>query len=72
MNLPSPSKSHPRSSDLDAMLDDLFHGAAFAAFVTEAIESGKAPCPTATKYRAYAFYEAGLAEKNKQKELLDS
>lgn len=72
MTTPSPSQSIPRSSDLDVILDDLFHGAAFAAFVTEAIESGKAPCPTATKYRAYAYYEAGLAEKNKRKELLDS
>lgn len=51
-------------STLDEFLDDRFAAAAFAAYIDEAVSAGGAPCPTATKYRAYAYYEEALAEKN--------
>ena len=59
-------------SDLDTILDDLFHGAAFAAFVEVAMATGTFPCPNATKYRAYDLYESALAAKNNAKVLGDS
>jgi hypothetical protein len=58
-------------SDLDSILDDLFHGAAFAAFVEEAAATRTMPCPNATKYRAYRYYEEALAKKNRDKVLLE-
>lgn len=51
-------------SRLDDILDDLFHGAAFAAFVEESTLVGGPPCPNKTRQRAYEIYEASLAEKN--------
>jgi hypothetical protein len=54
-------------SDLDEILDDLFHGAAFAAFVDEIRLTGKPPTLEATKARAYLYYEEALAEKNRSK-----
>lgn len=56
-------------STLDEFLDDLFASVAFAAFIDEAAIVGGAPCPTATKYRAYAYYEEALAEKNTRLQL---
>jgi hypothetical protein len=50
--------------DLDDLLDDLFHGAAFAAYVEEACLAQGPPCPIKTKVRAYRYYEKALAEKN--------
>lgn len=54
-------------SDLDEILDDLFHGAAFAAFVDEIRLTGQPPTLGATKERAYRYYEEALAEKNRAK-----
>ena len=51
-------------TELDQLLDDLFHGAAFVAFVEEAILAQGLPCPIKTRQRAYRYYEAALAEKN--------
>lgn len=51
-------------TELDQLLDDLFHGAAIAAFVEEAILAKRSPCPIKTKRRAYRYYEEALAEKN--------
>lgn len=49
------------------ILDDLFHGCAFRAFVEEAVESGRLPCVEQTKYRAYQHYEESLAAANARK-----
>ena len=46
------------------ILDDLFHGAAFAAFVDESIEAKSLPCAERVKYRAYDYYEEALAIRN--------
>lgn len=54
-------------TSLDELLDDLFHGAAIAAFVEEAGIAQSFPCPEKTKQRAYRYYEHGLAERNSQK-----
>lgn len=52
-------------SDLptDDILDDLFHGCAFAAFVEQAALSSGKPCPEATRRLAYRYYEEALAER---------
>lgn len=47
--------------DLDTILDDLFHGVAFAAFIEAAIDSGAMPNPVIAKYQAYSLYEQQLA-----------
>ena len=54
------------TTDLDEMLDDLFHGCAFAAFVEQAIEQGGPPDMEATKRRAFQLYEEALAMKSSQ------
>ena len=55
-------------SELDDMLDDLFHGCAFAAFVEEAVKAGGPPCEEKTRRRAYQLFEDALAEKNAQRD----
>lgn len=47
------------------IFDDLFQGCAFDAFVEEAHVARGIPCPTKTRQRAYRYYEAALAEKNR-------
>ncbi len=54
--------------DHDDILDDLFHGCAFAAYVDQAIEEQGPPDREATRRRAYAYYEQELAAKNRSKE----
>lgn len=49
--------------DLD-ILDDPFHGAAFAAFVEQAALTGGPPEMEATRRRAFELYEQHLAEKH--------
>ena len=52
----------------DDILDDLFHGCAFQAYLQQAaIEQGP-PDSEATRRRAYRLYEEALAEKNRAKE----
>lgn len=53
-------------SDLptDDILDDLFHGCAFAAYVEQAALTGSPPCPEATRRLAYRYYEDALAERS--------
>lgn len=53
------------SDDLDTILDDLFHGCAFAAFVEQAIEQKGPPDVEATRRRAFGYYEEELARKNR-------
>lgn len=55
------------SSDLDEILDDLFHGCAWAAFVELAAATGRTPDIEATRRLAYRYYEEALAEKNAEK-----
>jgi hypothetical protein len=59
-------------SNYDNILDDPFHGAAFAAYVDEAATSKGQPCSERTRLRAYRYFEEALAEKNRRKELHDS
>ena len=48
----------------DDILDDLFHGCAFAAFVEQAALTGGSPCSEATRRLAYRYYEEALAERH--------
>lgn len=48
----------------DDILDDLFHGCAFRAFLEVANAQGRWPDSETTKHLAYAYYEAALAERN--------
>ena len=50
----------------DDILDSLFHGCAFAAFIDQAREEGWPPDREATRRRAFAYYEEELAIKNRQ------
>jgi hypothetical protein len=51
----------------DDILDDLFHGCAFAAFIEQSIIEGGTPSIEATRCRAYRLYEEALAERNRDK-----
>ena len=51
------------TESLDDILDDLFHGCAFAAFVEQAAITGGSPCPEATRRLAYRYYEEALADR---------
>lgn len=55
------------SSDLDEILDDLFHGCAWAAFIELAAATGRMPDMETTRSLAYRYYEEALAKKNKAK-----
>ena len=55
-------------SDLDAFMDEMFPGCAFAAFVEEAAMASGPPCPDATRQRAYRYYEEQLAAKQRRRE----
>ena len=47
----------------DDILDDLFHGCAFAAYVELAFERQGPPDTEATRKRAYAYFEAELSRR---------
>jgi hypothetical protein len=51
----------------DSIMDDLFHGCAFAAFVDEARLVRGWPDSEAVRRRAYAYYESALAERHNSK-----
>lgn len=51
------------SATYNDVLDDLFHGSAFAAFIDEMAEAKAMPCSNRVKYRAYDYYEESLAER---------
>ena len=53
----------------DNILDDLFHGCAFAAYVELAVASGGVPDEAATRRRAFQLYEEALAERHSLREL---
>jgi hypothetical protein len=48
----------------DAILDDLFHGCALAAWLHQAAEQQGWPDSEATRERAYGYYEEALAAKH--------
>ncbi len=54
-------------TDRDSILDDLFQGCAFAAFLEQACVEGGWPHPEPTRQRAYALYEQQLALKSPEK-----
>jgi hypothetical protein len=51
------------NAELDEILDDLFHGCAFFAFVEQAIAEGGPPDMEITRRRAFQLYEEALAAK---------
>ena len=55
------------NTDLDEILDDPFHGCAWAAFVELAAATGRMPDMETTRRLAYRYYEEALAEKNNAK-----
>ncbi len=52
------------TAELDEILDDVFHGVAFAAFVEQARLAQTWPDSEAVKRHAYRLYEATVAERN--------
>ena len=52
---------------LDDILDDLFLGSAFAAFIDQAAIEGGPPDMEATRLRAYRYYEEALGERGRHK-----
>ncbi len=50
-------------SELDEILDDLFHGCAWQAYLEQAALTGGPPDSEATRRRAYKLYEQALAER---------
>ena len=48
----------------DDILDDLFHGCAFAAYIELAFACGGVPDQEATRLLAYRYYEEALREKS--------
>jgi hypothetical protein len=52
----------------DGILDDLFHGCAFRAYLEVWRETGQFPPDSeATRKRAYRYYEEALAERSRSK-----
>jgi hypothetical protein len=51
-------------SESDDILDDLFHGCAFAAYVELAVTTGGTPDSEATRRLAFRYYEEALRERN--------
>lgn len=56
------------TDDLNDILDDLFHGCAFAAFMEQAVLTGDYPCPERTRRRAFQLYEQALRSQTKHPE----
>lgn len=56
-----------RMTEYNDILDDLFHGCAWAAFLDQAVVQQGWPDSDATRRRAYAYYEEALACKNARK-----
>jgi len=46
------------------ILDELFHGCAWQAFITEARAAGTWPDPETTRQTAYSLYEEELAARS--------
>jgi hypothetical protein len=51
----------------DDFWEDIFHGAAWAAYMEILLETGQFPPDAeATRRRAFRYYEESLAEKNRR------
>lgn len=50
----------------DAILDDLFHGAAWQAWLEQAALQQRPPDSEPTRRRAYELYEQALAERRRR------
>jgi hypothetical protein len=56
------------SADHDDILDSIWHGCAWAAYLDQMAEERHWPPDSeATRRRAYAYYDEALAEKNAKK-----
>jgi hypothetical protein len=49
-----------------AIFDDLFHGAAWAAYIEIAIATGAPPDCEAPRHLAFQYYEEALAERHER------
>jgi hypothetical protein len=49
----------------DEFWDDLFHGAAWAAFIDQAIAEQGWPDEKQTRLRTFRYYEKALADRNR-------
>jgi hypothetical protein len=56
--------TRPPDAEPDDILDDLFHGCAFAAYVELAVACGGVPDMEATRLLAFRYYEEELARKH--------
>ena len=59
-----PNHAGRRMNGDDDILDDLFHGAALAAYVELARTTGGVPDVEATRRLAFRYFEEALAEKH--------
>src|ERR1700681_2011545 len=59
------------SHNNDDILDDVFHGCAWAAYLDQAHTEQGPPGAEATRQRAFRYYEEALAEKNGRPRLND-
>lgn len=57
-------------TNFEDIMDDLFHGCAFVAYIEEATKAGGEPCSELTRRRAFQYFEAALAEKQGRKKRL--
>lgn len=53
------------AAEEEDLLDSLFHGCAFLAFVEQAMVAGTWPQAEATRVRAYRLYEEALAARER-------
>lgn len=60
------------ANDPDDFFDDLFQNCAWAAYLDQAAEQQGWPDSEATRQRAYAYYEAALARKNRRRATPDA
>ena len=56
----------------DDIFDDLFHGAAWAAFVELTVELGHWPDSETTRRRAFRLYEEALASRVRNRHSAES
>jgi len=60
-----PQQPDARLPEVDDILDDLFHGCAFAAYVELAVACRGVPDQEATRRLAFRYYEEELAKKHR-------
>jgi len=55
------------TADHDDILDSLFHGCAWAAYLDQAAEERGWPSREGTRRRAFDYFEQALREKNQRR-----